>query len=263
MTTERRIAAVEAALSPTELVVAWLTEAHAFGSLEDAVRSMLAAPEPVPPLDRLARAAGNGVRTRAKGRPPGERDKAIDTAVGETIFRFRLVLRIISRTCELLERALLLDGLYGARLGLLLTTDQLSPARDPGYLADLLQLRDLIIGQVDELLAAGGARVMVERRFLGGHPALFPDQQAAWSDQLAQTQRLGALAIGLTDKEGFAPPLPPEAEVADARVERLIADLVEPARVEALEDLGQGHRAFRVAASWVRGKLETLATVEL
>jgi len=36
VTTERRLAAVEAAMTPTELVVAWLTEAHAFGSLEAA-----------------------------------------------------------------------------------------------------------------------------------------------------------------------------------------------------------------------------------
>jgi RNA polymerase sigma-70 factor (ECF subfamily) len=52
VTAERRLAAVEAALTPTELVVAWLEDAHGYGSLEDAVRSMLAAEEPVPPMDR-------------------------------------------------------------------------------------------------------------------------------------------------------------------------------------------------------------------
>jgi hypothetical protein len=34
MTSERRIAAVEGALTPTELVVAWLTEAHAHGGVD-------------------------------------------------------------------------------------------------------------------------------------------------------------------------------------------------------------------------------------
>ena len=160
-------------------------------------------------------------------------------------------------TCDLLDRGLLLDGLFGARLGLLLTTDQLGAVRDAGYLGDLIQFRDLIVGQVDELLAAGQARATVERRFLAGYPALFPDRQAGWVDQVAQSQRLGALAIGLTDKEGIPPPVPPEADISSARVERLIADLVEPARAEAIEDLGQGRRAFGIAASWVRGKLDT------
>jgi hypothetical protein len=167
-----------------------------------------------------------------------------------------LVLWIITVTCDLLDRGLLLDGLFGARLGLLLTTDQLAAVRDAGYLGDLIQLRDLIVGQVDELLAAGQARATVERRFLAGYPALFPDRQAGWVDQVAQSQRLGALAIGLTDKEGIPPPVPPEADISSARVERLIADLVEPARAEAIEDLGQGRRAFGIAASWVRGKLD-------
>ena len=40
------------------------------------------------------------------------------------------------------------------------------------------------------------------------------------------------------------------------RVAQLVADLVEPARVVALEQLGDGWRAFGVATSWVRGKLE-------
>jgi hypothetical protein len=256
VTAERRLAAVEAALTPTELVVAWLTEAHAFGSLEDAVRSMLAAPEPVPPLDKLARAASDGARTRARGLAAADRDKTIDTAIGETVFRFQLVLRIISVTFDRLDRGLLLEGLFGARVALLVTTNQLTDKRDPGYLSGLVEVRDLIVKQVDELLAAGEARSIVERRYLGGHPALFPDRQAEWAERLLESKRLGAMAIGLTEKEHVSLPSPPAPKVAAARVEQLIADLVEPARAEALEDLGQGRRAFGIAASWVRGKLE-------
>lgn len=37
----RRVAALETALSPTELVLRWLEEAHAFGDLESYVRSLL------------------------------------------------------------------------------------------------------------------------------------------------------------------------------------------------------------------------------
>ncbi|HLY50803.1 MAG TPA: hypothetical protein VKR21_16565 [Solirubrobacteraceae bacterium] len=38
-------------------------------------------------------------------------------------------------------------------------------------------------------------------------------------------------------------------------VERRVADFVEPAKVAALEDLDEGHRALRVATEWLRGKL--------
>jgi hypothetical protein len=57
-------------------------------------------------------------------------------------------------------------------------------------------------------------------------------------------------SIGLTDRENVAPPSPPDAAVEATRLERLIADLVEPARAEALEDLGQGATGIRD-----RGKL--------
>jgi hypothetical protein len=260
VTAERRLAAVEAAMTPTELVVAWLEEAHGFGSLEDSVRSMLAAPDQLAPLDRLARAASDGARSRAKGKSAEERDQVIDTAVTETVFRFRLAIRIITVTCDLLDRQLLLEGLFGARLGLLLTTPQVTGKSDPGDFADLIQLRDLIVGRVDELLAAAQARSIVERRYLAGHEALFPDRQAEWAQRLSASQRLGAMAIGLTDTEGVAPPVPLDPEVTAARVAQLSADLVEPARAEALEDLGQGRRAFGVASNWVRGKLGSVAS---
>jgi hypothetical protein len=76
-------------------------------------------------------------------------------------------------------------------------------------------------------------------------PALFPDRQAEWAERLGSSQRLGAMAIRLTDKEDVAPPTRPDPEIAEARDERLIADLVEPARAEALEDLGQGATRLR------------------
>ena len=163
MTAERRLAAVEAALTPTELVVAWLEEAHGYGSLEAAVRSTLAEAKPVPPLDKLARAAADGARTQAKGQRADKRSKAIDTAVSETVARFRLVLRIITVACDLLDRQLLLEGLFGARLGLLLTTDQHSAKRDPRYLPSFVELRDMIVWVLRDNTAA---RQFYER--LGG-----------------------------------------------------------------------------------------------
>ncbi len=85
MTAERRLAAVEAALTSTELIIRWLDEAHAHGSLDAYVRATL--DDPVSPLDTLAWAAANGVRTRLKGKPKDEIARANDAAVRGTVFR--------------------------------------------------------------------------------------------------------------------------------------------------------------------------------
>ena len=63
MTLTRRITAIETSLTPTQLVLRWLDEAHAFGDLESYVRSQLAEPSSEGPLDRLAREAASWERT--------------------------------------------------------------------------------------------------------------------------------------------------------------------------------------------------------
>jgi hypothetical protein len=51
-------------------------------------------------------------------------------------------------------------------------------------------------------------------------------------------------------------PGPPEDQAAfNARAGELVVDLMEPAKAEALDKLGEGHRALDVAAGWVLAKL--------
>ena len=69
MTLNRRIDAVETSLSPTQLVLRWLAEAHAFGDIEPYVASLLSQEPPVAPLDRLAREAVQGTRTAMRAPP--------------------------------------------------------------------------------------------------------------------------------------------------------------------------------------------------
>ena len=143
MTAERRIAAIEGALTPTELVVAWLTEAHAHGGVDAFVRASLAEEDYVPPINRLARTASEGARARVKGKPREEINKAADQAVRETLFRFHLVMRVNVITHDLLERELLLTALFSARLVLLTDTPR-ARRKDPTYFSQIEQLRDLI-----------------------------------------------------------------------------------------------------------------------
>jgi hypothetical protein len=260
VTTDRRLAAVEAALSPTELVLRWLTEAHAHGGVDAFVRSTLADADFVPPINRLARMAADGARASLKGKPREEINKAADQAVRETLFRFHLVMRINVIGHDLLERELLLTALFSARLSLLFNEPRAKCQKGSTYLGRLTGLRDLISGSLAELKAAGQAREEVEQRFLGGHVALFPDDAARWVEQLRTSEIVEQLAIGLAEKDG-APertPLDPHA-VAD-RVAGYAADLVEPAKVTALEQLDESRRALGIATSWLRGKLERTTT---
>src|SRR5664280_1975206 len=121
MTLSRRVAKIEEALTPTQLVLRWLVEAHAFGDVEPYVHSLLANDPPVAPLDRLAREAVRGARTAMRGKRPELIDAAVRSALRETIFRFELVMRINVTAHELLDREELIAALFASQLALLLS----------------------------------------------------------------------------------------------------------------------------------------------
>lgn len=77
MTAERRLSVIETSLSPTQLVLRWLDQAHAFGDLESCVRSLLDAEAADLPLDRLCREAKSGVLAGLRGTRRAVAHKAI------------------------------------------------------------------------------------------------------------------------------------------------------------------------------------------
>jgi hypothetical protein len=113
---------------------------------------------------------------------------------------------------------------------------------------------------VAELRAAQEARATVEARYLAGHTALFPDAVEAWDAQLRSTDAIADLACRLAELDGVPPAEPPDPEAASARVTELVADLVEPAKTTALEKLGEGEQAQRIAIGWLRPKLQVSPT---
>jgi hypothetical protein len=82
---------------PTKLVLSWLDEAHAFGDLESYVPWL---------LDRGS----------LRGRSRRDVDAAVRTAVGETVVRFELVLRINTLAHETIEREALVHAILAGRL---------------------------------------------------------------------------------------------------------------------------------------------------
>jgi hypothetical protein len=248
MTAQRRLAKIETSLSPTQLVLRWLAEAHGYGSLEDYVGLLLDVPADQQPIDRLCREANEGARARLRGKPAEQVRRAVNSALRETVFRFELVLRIYVVTRELLDREALIDAALSAHVAL-------ATSEEPGDTDRLAQLRDLLLFRVDELHAAQEARTSVEERYLDGHDALFPDVVAAWDEQVQSTEMIAAMAVRLAELDGVPPALAFDPDAATARTAELVADLVEPAKSTALEKLGEGERAFGIATGWVRARL--------
>jgi hypothetical protein len=262
MTLKRRLDAVESALSPTGLVLRWLAEAHAFGDIEPYVASLLAHEPPVAPLDRLAREAVQGTRTTMRGKRPEVVNAAVRAALRETVFRFELVMRINVTAHELLDRESLIDAALSANLCLAFGGDQQDPLGDQRRLEHLATLRDLICVRVDELLASGEARTLAEERYLDGHGALFPDLAAAWEEQIHSTELIADMAVRMAELDGARAAPAPDPETPSRRTTELVADLVEPAKSEALDKLGEGRRSLDIANAWVRRKLRQVPQPE-
>jgi hypothetical protein len=255
MTLKRRLDAVETSLSPTQLVLRWLAEAHAFGDIEPYVASLLAHDHPVAPLDRLAREAVQGVRTAMRDKRPELVPAAVRRALRETVFRFELVIRINVTIHELLDREALIDAALSAHVALL-TFEKPRPAK---YAERLARLRELLAFRVSELHAAQEARAIVEERYIEGHGALFPDMARAWDEQVRSTEAIADAAVGLAGFAGVPAAVPPDPEAFSRRTTELVADLTEPAKSTALEKLGEGLPAFDIANAWLRTKLKDAA----
>ena len=255
MTLTRRITAIETSLTPTQLILRWLDEAHAFGDLESYVRSHLVEPSSEGPLDQLAREAARGARASLRGKRPEIVDAADRTALRETVFRFDLVMRILVTTHELLEREGLIEAALSAHIALLTTEGRAERRRDTTYLERFATLRGLLLFRLAELRAVREARSAVEERYLAGHMALFPDAVKAWDEQARNTETLADVAVRLAELDGVPPSEPLDPDAASARVTGLVADLVEPAKTTALEKLGEGEQAQGIAIGWLRPKL--------
>ena len=253
MTAERRLAQLEAALGPTELVLRWLAAAHAHDDFVAYTRSVVAAGPDNLPLDRLARTAIDTARTQRRGKPPAEVDGAIRRAVGETLFRVQLILRINSVSAEFLDRERLLQVALAAHLGL--AVDDATGRRGPDRLGRLAQCRDLIFGRVTELHALETAPTAVEARYLDGVAADFPAARRAWAEQRTRSETMAVIALRIAELDGADPGPLDDPAAFDARVTILTAVLVEPARSTAYGELGDSRRAATIAMRWLAPKL--------
>lgn len=249
---ERRLAKVEASLTPIELALRWLDEAHAFDDMDSYMRFLVETGRDVFPMDRLAREAEANARIRIRAKPGEDASAMVRRSVVEAMFLGQLVLRINTMSAEFLDREVLVQAALGAHFAL---ASSLVELPDPGPLRWIATCRDLLVGRVNELHAFEIARARVESRYLGGTAADFPAAQRAWSEQRAASETMTVCALRIAELDG-AEPGPLEDQAAfDARVNMLVGDFVEPARSKAYDELGDGRRALSLAIGWLRPKL--------
>lgn len=155
MTIARRLTMVETSLTPTQRVVAWLDEAHQFGTLSDYVDSLLDQEPEVLPINRLARDAAGAIRTSLRGKPAEVVHAAVLKALRETIFRFDLVMRINVTAHELIEREALLYLVFAGQIAILVSDGRTERLVDPVYLRRMAECRELAFGRGGR--AHGGA----------------------------------------------------------------------------------------------------------
>jgi hypothetical protein len=260
MTLARRLAQVEASLTPTELVLRWLAEAHAHDTFDAYRRALMEGDPDKLPMDRLAREAEEGVRARSRGKAREDVQAAVRRAVVETIFRAQLVLRINALTHEFIDREVLIDGALSAHLGLAVHAGSGQPIDKAPV--GLVQVLDLLFARVAELHAFETARAAVEQKYLNRATALFPAAVREWAEQRTRSETLAVTAFRIAELDGFDPPPPDDTAAFDARVAQLIADHVEPARSKAHHELGDGRRAVSLAVRWLRPKLANASTLD-
>jgi hypothetical protein len=272
MTAERRLAKLEGALSPKAATLLWLAEAQQFGSLPAYVAWLIDQPISAAPLERVpmqARAAAVGAM---RGQPRDAVREAAHHAVRDAIFLVELVLKLNVAA----EQTIKIEGLRYTALfwemraitaeAELARRSRSRAGRSASNLVERWQAwctatAALLTG----IYATEEARLLLERRYLDGHPALFPDAIEDWQRLRESTERLAGL--------GDARPPPPvgrRCAPRSAEIEPLVHDLdtfrararreaqavasrlVDDARAAALDVLGDTESATSMMARRLR-----------
>jgi G:T-mismatch repair DNA endonuclease (very short patch repair protein) len=252
MTLARRLAKLEAGITPTEAVLAWLAEAHTYPTLPEHVASIHDAPQEAWPLVRIAAQVKASVRASVRGRPE-EVWQAVRAGVGDAFFLVELALQLnlaARQVCDTegLRWALLVKwrGLLAAEAELAQRTGHGDPERAAREAQDW---RDVVALSLTMLYTEDAARASLERRYLEGQPVLFPLLAQECADLVEHLEWLAEHADPMvastpdsnTDvwMDGLRAAA---AEDGQARA-RELTDL---ARIEAWELIGEHERALTV-----------------
>jgi hypothetical protein len=279
MTTEHRLAKLEGALSPKAATLLWLAEAHQFGSLPAYVSWLIDQPISAAPLERVPTQARAGALEAMRGQPREAVRDAAHRAVRDAVFLVELVLRLNSGA----EETIRIEGLRYAALFWEMRTigaeaelarrSRSRAARSAASLTERWQeWCTATAAFLTGIYAAEEARKLLERRYLDGHPALFPDAIADWERLRVSVERLAGLGGGLpplvegrrrahrsASVERSAPDLDALRARARSEVPDLAARLVDQARAATLDILGDAEGATSLVGRRLRVGIESQA----
>ncbi|MCZ7537526.1 MAG: hypothetical protein M5T61_17555 [Acidimicrobiia bacterium] len=119
MSVARRLDALEQSLTPTQRVIGWLEEAHAYGDMETYTRALIGQPPDAFPINRLCREAAQAARAAARGKSAEEINRAIRKELRETAFRYQLVMALNVAAHEQVDRVGLVHAALGGHVGVL------------------------------------------------------------------------------------------------------------------------------------------------
>lgn len=271
MTAERRLAKLEGALSPKAATLLWLEEAQQFRSLPAYVNWLIDQPISAAPLERVPEQARAAAVEALRGLPREVVREANHQAVRDAIFLVELVLKLNVAAEEAI-------GLLGLRHAALfwemraisaeaeLERRSRSPAgRSAANVVERWQAWcTATAALLTRICAAEEARALLERRYLDGHPVLFPDAIADWGRLQESAERLASrgdslrpLSVGLRAPRS-AEIEPPDLDLdalrsgARAQVPTMAARLVDEARAATLDVLGDSEGATSMAARRLR-----------
>jgi hypothetical protein len=253
---KRRLAKLEGSLPPRAAVLLWLEEAHAFPTLPAYIRSLLGKPLDEYPAERIIERVETAVRADMRGQPRASVEKAVRDRLRDAFFLFELAEKMNLKTAETVE-------LEGLRLALLTCQRRCLEleAEVPEYrefpyggrsLAERWpEWREAVSAFLSGLYEAEEVRLVLERRYLDGHPCLFPELAGEWETLVGHAEGLASVA-GLVSaapgqeaakrgsKRARSPRLNVDALRAAARAKApaQVAHLVDNARFDTFELLG-------------------------
>ena len=225
------------------------------------------------PLQRIGRRVEAAARAELRGQSPETIEKEVRKRLREALFLFELAQRINLETLETVEREQLRRaGIFYAMRCLELEAE-IPEYRDFPYGGRSLaehwgDCRAAVRAFVGSLYGLEEARLLAERRYLDGHPCLFPELAGQWetllegAEGLARVYGLMAAEPGQVVKRGSKQArsglldLDAVRAAARAGAPARAAELVDEARCNAFDLLGDSEASNSILERRVRRLLE-------
>jgi hypothetical protein len=114
---------------------------------------------------------------------------------------------------------------------------------------------DFTTQQLTRLHAHMVARERLEAQYFDGRDILFPAVRRKWDEELFECRKQALLTYRLLELDHLTEDEIDEAIPDEDTIGRWVTEILEPARMLALDKLGESDLSLRLATDWLRPKL--------